>query len=380
MILEGTRVLDMTHVLAGPYCARILSDLGAEVVKIDRLPEQAGAPTSGSRQNNAGKRSIAVDMSTEAGLEVARSLAAWADVIIENFAPGALDRLGMGYQALSLENPRLIYASISGFGQDGSQSSRRAFGASAHAEAGFLWVQQRAHDDASPLAPGIQVADILAAQNTLSGILGALFHRERTGRGMRIDVTLMESQMAMMTEIVGRFLDADAGDDWIPPRHPIYHSADDRSFTIHAGGAHNWARLAHGLGHPEAAEEVPEDVLPVLQEWIGALPAAEVSRRLTETGAPFGLIKTLREAVAHPMFAERKFFVEVPDATTGTMRTVGVPIRLDGQGFGPVRPAPLAGEHTREVLTDILGRSAAEVDSLIESGCVATATPPATRP
>src|SRR5690606_17107658 len=129
-----------------------------------------------------------------------------------------------------------IYASISGFGQDGTQASRRAFGASAHAEAGFLWVQQRAHDDAGPLAPGIQVADMLAAQNTLSGVLGALFHRERTGRGLRIDVSLLDSQMAMMTEILGRFLTSDEGDDWTPPRHPIYRTADGRDFTIHAGG------------------------------------------------------------------------------------------------------------------------------------------------
>ena len=374
MILEGVRVLEFTHVLAGPYCGRLLSDLGADVLKVDRPPQEAGAHTSGSPQNNAGKRSIAIDLASEAGLATARELAMWADVVIENFAPGALDRLGLGYESLSELNPRLIYASISGFGQDGEQSSRRAFGASAHAEAGFLWVQQQAHGHDEPLAPGIQVADILAAQNTLAGVMGALFHRERTGRGLRIDVTLMESQMAMMTEVVGRFLDSDEGDEWIPPRHPIYRSADGRSFTIHTGGPHNWARLAEGLGHPEAGGTPPADPLPILQEWIGVMEAAEVSQRLRETGAPFGLVQTLREAVTHPMFEERGLFVEVAGPTGGTMRTVGVPIRMDGEGFGPKGPSPLAGQHSRVVLREVLGHSDSEIDGLLASGAVVVST------
>ncbi len=368
MILQGIRVLDMTHVLAGPYCARILSDLGADVVKVDRPPKAPGERTSGSPQNNAGKRSIALDLRTEGGRQIARRLAATADVLVENFAPGVLDRLGLGYDALARENPGLVFASISGFGQDGSQASRRAFGASAHAEAGFLWVQQRAHDHDEPLAPGIQVADVLAAQNTLAAVLGALFHRERTGRGMRIDVSLLDSQMAMMTEIVGRFLTSDDGDAWTPPRHPIYRSADGRAFTINTGGGHNWRRLAEGLGHPEAAAETPEDAGPLLSAWIAGMTAAEVAAGLASTGAPFGLVHTLREAVAHPVFAERGLFVEVPDPVMGTLRTVGSPMRLDGQSIGPVRAAPLAGEHTREVLAQVLGMSDPEVEHALESG------------
>lgn len=376
MILHGIKVLDLTHVLAGPYCARLLADMGAEVIKVDRPPESEGDRTSGSPQNNTGKRSIALDLTTEQGLSIARALAARSDVLIENFVPGALDRLGLGYERLSSENPGLIYASISGFGQDGSQASRRAFGASAHAEAGFLWVQQRAHDDAGPLAPGIQVADVLAAQNTLAGVLGALFHRERTGRGLRVDVSLLDSQMAMMTEIVGRFLTAAEGDDWTPPRHPIYRSADGRDFTIHAGGEHNWARLAQGLGHPEAVDPRPDDPLPVLAEWIGALSAAEVSAGLTRTGAPFGLVQTLGEAVAHPAFIERGLFAEVPDPISGTLKTIGSPIRLDGQAIGPSQAAPLAGEHTREVLSQVLGWTEEQVEAALAQGAAVQGTVP----
>lgn len=376
MILQGINVLDLTHVIAGPYCARLLADMGADVVKVDRPPESEGARTSGSPQNNAGKRSIALDLSTDQGRAIARELAAWADVLIENFAPGVLDRLGLGYDRLSRDNPGLVYASISGFGQEGSQASRRAFGASAHAEAGFLWVQQRAHEDQLPLAPGVQVADMLAAQNTLAGILGGLFHRERTGRGVRVDVSLLDSQMAMMTEIVGRFLAA-AEDDWTPPRHPIYRSADGRDFTIHAGGGHNWRRLAEGLGHDESAEQMPAEPIPVLAEWIGALTAEQVSAGLTRTGAPFGLVQTLGEAVRHPAFGDRGLFVEVPDPLTGTMRTVGAPIRLDGEAIGPSRAAPLAGEHTREILVDVLGWADEQVEVVLQQGAAIAGSLPA---
>jgi len=196
-ILEGVKVVDFTRVVAGPYATRMLADMGAEVVTIDSPvgadggESEAGARRSaGSVENNLGKRSIVLDLKSEDGIEVARALAAQADVLVENFSPGVMERMGLGYEALHALNARLVYASISGFGHGNSSSHRRAFGATAHAEAGWLWAQQQAAGTAEPFAPGVTVADLITGTLSFSGMLAALLDRERTGQGQHVDVWL----------------------------------------------------------------------------------------------------------------------------------------------------------------------------------------------
>ena len=371
-ILDGVHVLDFTHVVAGPYATRVLADLGALVTKIDLPPpEDARLPvqSSGGVARNVGKQSIALDLKQRSGVEVALALAKRADVLVENFRPGVMTQLGLGFQRLIETNPRLIYASISGFGQSGPSAHRRAYGATAHAEAGWLWVQQKAFGGDTSFAPGVTVADIVTAMNCVSAVLAALYDREMAGRGQQLDVTLMESQLAMLSEVAGPPLAGDGESDWRPFRHPI-HATRDGSVTINLGGPHNWRRIAQALGHPE--EPMPEDASEAnakVGTWVAVHTTADVARRMEEAGAPCGIVRSLHDAVKDPYFSERGMVVQVGDLQTGMFPVIGSPLHFSEAQSGPSGTAPLAGEHSRQVLSD-LGYTDADIASLLASRAV----------
>ena len=371
-ILEGIRVLDFTRVVAGPYTTRVLADLGAEVIKVDQPPasQEAPARTAGSVANNLGKRSIAINLKTEVGLEVALALAARADVLVENFRPGVMAELGLGYERISKWNPRVIFASISGFGQSGPSSHRRAYGATAHAEDGWLWVQQETAENATPFAPGVTVADIVTAMNAVSGILAVLYDRERTGRGQWIDVTLMESQLAMLSEVARGALSGEPEAEWRPFRHPI-HAARDGYVTINIGGAHNWMRIAEALGHAgESIPSSPEAANQLVGPWVAAFNVGDLARRMEETGAPYGIMRSMHEALNDLYFKERGMIVDAPDHVDGTVRVIGSPLHFSDAQSGPqATGAPLAGQHSREILFSI-GRSLEDIKAILGSGAI----------
>ncbi len=369
-ILEGVRVVDFTRVVAGPYCTRILADMGAVVVKVDAPFEAGGKPVraNGSVQNNLGKRSIALDLKSPEGAEVARRLIASADVVVENFAPGVMARLGLGCNEVSATHPGLIYASISGFGQSGSFSHRRAYGATAHAEAGWLWVQQQAQSAPELFAPGVTVADLVTGMTAFSGILAALYDRERTGRGQWIDTTLMDAQLHTLSEVAGPALNGAPIEAWQPFRHPVHRTRDGRHLTINIGEAHNWKRLAAALGH----EGTPMPTAPAAANalagtWVADLDASDAASRLDAAGAPYGLTMTMHEAVAHPYYAERGMIAEVTDPLDGRVRAVDSALFFSDAESTAAGPAPLAGEHTRAILEEC-GYTEKAVLALIESG------------
>lgn len=377
-ILEGVRVVDFTRVVAGPYCTRMLADMGADVVKVD-APFQAGKPVraNGSVQNNLGKRSIALDLKHPDGAEVARRLIASADVVVENFTPGVMGRLGLGYAEVSASNARLVYASISGFGQQGSFSHRRAYGATAHAEAGWLWVQQQAQRALEPFAPGITIADLVTGATAFSGILAALYDRERTGRGQWVDTTLMDAQLHTLSEVAGPALSGAPIEAWQPFRHPVHRTRDGRHLTINIGELHNWERLAAALGHmgapmPSASAEANG----LVATWVAALDAAEAARRLDAAGTPYGLTMTMHEAVTHPYFAERRMIAEVGDPLDGHVRAVDSSLFFSEAESTAAGPAPLAGQHTRAILAEA-GYDASAIDTLIGAGAAQEQAPPA---
>jgi len=370
-ILEGVRVLDLTQVVAGPLCTRMLADLGAEVIKVDRIPDTSRGPVrgEGSVSANLGKRSIALDLRQPDGVAVARDLATRSDVVVENFRPGALAALGLGYDALSEVQPRLIYASISGFGQTGPDSERRAYGSTGHAESGLLWVQQQAQGGEAPFAPGITIADIVTGTNAFSAILAALYDRERTGRGQWIDVTLVESQLAMLYEVSSAPL-RDPEAEWRPFRHPIYR-AKDGYLTLNDGPPRNWPRIAAGLGHPEYDGAPPPNRAELQREWIAGLTVEEAAAGLRGTNAPYGVVRSMPEALSDPYFEERGMIVEAADPLDGSVRAIGSPLRFSEAASGPSgAPAPLAGEHTRAILED-LGYDGARIEALLASGATA---------
>ncbi|MFP6593936.1 MAG: CaiB/BaiF CoA-transferase family protein [Dehalococcoidia bacterium] len=366
-ILDGVNVLDFTRVIAGPYCTRMLADMGANIVKIDAIPEAAGTRTAGGAGNNMGKRSIALDLKHPDGINIAHELVARADVIVENFSPGVMDRLGLGYDDLNEAHPRLVFASISGFGQSGVYAHRRAYGATAHAEAGWLWVQQQAAGTAGPFAPGVTIADMAAGLSCFSGILAALYDRENTGQGQRVDVSLMDAQLSILNEVAAAPLNGSGLDDWKPFRHPL-HAAKDGHMTINIGGARNWERIAEGLGHPGAAmPESPEEANSLVSTWMGEHTTADAAAGLEVAGAPYGVARSMPDAVEHPYFAERGMIVETDDPLNGLLRAINTPIVFSGAGRGATFGPPLAGQQTRQILGE-LGRSNAEIDALIAAG------------
>ncbi|HCV27355.1 MAG TPA: hypothetical protein DGB32_03410 [Dehalococcoidia bacterium] len=364
-ILSGVTVLDFTRVIAGPYCTRMMADMGANVVKIDAIPEDNGPTrTAGSPGNNMGKRSITLDLKHLDGIAIARELVARADVVVENFSPGVMDRFGLGYDDLKDDHPRLVFASISGFGQYGSFAHRRAYGATAHAEAGWLWVQQQAVGSEAPFAPGITVADMAAGLSCFSGILAALYDRELTGEGQRVDVSLMDAQLSMLNEVAAAPLNGGGEDDWKPFRHPL-HAAKDGHLTINIGGARNWERIVEGLGHAGTAmPEGAEDAVALVSSWVAQLTASEAAAGLEAAGAPYGVSKSMPDAVEHPYFAERGMIVETGDPLNGSVRAINTPITFSNAKRGPAWDPPLAGGNTRQILSE-LGRTDAEIDALI---------------
>jgi CoA:oxalate CoA-transferase len=366
-ILDGVNVLDFTRVIAGPYCTRMLADMGANVVKIDAIPESPQTRTAGGAGNNMGKRSITLDLKHSEGIKIAHKLVAQADVVVENFSPGVMDRLGLGYDDLKGDHPRLVFASISGFGQSGSYAHRRAYGATAHAEAGWLWVQQQAAGTGEPFAPGITIADMAAGLSCFSGIMAALYDRENTGQGQRVDVSLMDAQLSILNEVAAAPLNGGGVDDWKPFRHPL-HAAKDGHMTINIGGARNWERIAEGLGHPGVAmPETAEEANSLVGTWVGERTAAEAAAGLEAAGAPYGTSKSMPDALEHPYFSERGMIVETDDPLDGSIRAINTPIVFSSAGRGATFGPPLAGGNTREILSE-LGRSDAEIDALIAAG------------
>ena len=363
-ILDGVNVLDFTRVIAGPYCSRMLADMGANVFKIDAIPESPRTRTAGGAGNNMGKRSITLDLKHPEGIKIAHELMAQADVVVENFSPGVMDRLGLGYDDLKGDHPRLVFASISGFGQSGTYAHRRAYGATAHAEAGWLWVQQQAAGTSEPFAPGITIADMAAGLSCFSGILAALYDRENTGQGQRVDVSLMDAQLSILNEVAAAPLSGGGVDDWKPFRHPL-HAAKDGHLTINIGWARNWERIAEGLGHPGVTmPESPEEANSLVGAWVGEHTAADAAAGLEAAGAPYGVSKSMPDVVEHPYFAERGMIVETDDPLDGSLRAINTPIVFSGAGRGATFGPPLAGQQTRAILGE-LGRTEAEIDALI---------------
>ena len=363
-ILEGVNVLDFTRVIAGPYCTRMLADMGANVFKIDAIPESPTTRTSGSAGNNMGKRSITLDLKHPEGIKIAHELVARADVVVENFSPGVMDRLGLGYDDLKVDHHRLVFASISGFGQSGTYAHRRAYGATAHAEAGWVWVQQQAAGTGEPFAPGITIADMAAGLSCFSGILAALYDRENTGQGQRVDVSLMDAQLSILNEVAAAPLSGVGVDDWKPFRHPL-HATKDGHMTINIGGARNWERIAEGLGHSGVTmPESPDEANALVGAWVREHTAADAAAGLEAAGAPYGVSKSMPDAVDHPYFAERGMIVETDDPLDGSLRAINTPIVFSDAGRGATFGPPLAGQHTRPILGE-LGRTEAEIDALI---------------
>ncbi|MGH2819936.1 MAG: CaiB/BaiF CoA transferase family protein [Actinomycetota bacterium] len=384
--LEGIRVLDFTRALAGPYCTMVLGDLGAEVNKVE-MPGRGdetrewGPPFVNGQSSyfmsiNRNKRSVALDLKSEDGLQVARDLAARSDVVVENFRPGTTARLGIGPGDLRALNERLVYCSVSGFGQDGP--ARAGYDQIVQGTAGLMSITGM--PDGPPVKLGIPISDIVAGMFGAHAVLAALYERERAGKGKTIDVAMQDSVIALLTFQAGRYFATGDSPGREGNHHPsiapygMYETADGY-VNITVGNDSLYRRFCEALEAPHLLDDdrftsngervgnrdaLTSEITSILR----ARTTDEWLHRLDDAGVPAGSIRTLEEVFADPLVEDRAMKVDVGHPTVGTVSVTGAPWKLDGSS-SPVRlPPPLLGQHTGAVLAEVAGYDAARIEAL----------------
>ena len=370
--LHDVRVLDVTQVMAGPFCAMLLCDMGADVIKVESPAGDSSRRMAGARGNdsasfnavNRGKRGIVIDLKAPGGPDVLRRLAAEADVFIENYRPGVLGRLGLDYASLRVGNPRLIYASISGYGRTGPAAHKGGFDLVAQGVSGLMSVT--GEPDRPPVKVGVPLTDLGAGLFAACGILAALHARERTGAGQLVDTSLVDAGVALSvweaTELFSRGVvpgPLGSAHRMSAPYQAV--RCADGYITLGAANDRIFRRLAELLGHPEWLEDArfESDSVrvanrTVLVERIETVTSERTREywleRLEAHDIPCGPINDYREVMEDPQVRAREMVVETRHPTLGTLSTLGTPIKLSGTPLTPGRPAPLLGQHTDEVL------------------------------
>jgi crotonobetainyl-CoA:carnitine CoA-transferase CaiB-like acyl-CoA transferase len=395
--LSHIRVLDLSRVLAGPWATQVLADLGAEVIKVERpgtgddtrgwgppwLREESGE-SAYFVSTNRGKRSVTIDIARPEGQEIVRRLATQSDVLVENYKAGALERYGLAHRPLSALNPRLIYCSITGFGQTGPYRERAGYDFLVQAMGGLMSIT--GEPDGEPMKVGVAITDILTGMYAATAILAALAHRERTGRGQYIDLALLDVQVAMLANHAENYLLTRKPAERLGNAHPSIvpyraFATRDGHIVVAVGNDGQFARLCDVAGVPELASdakfatnaarvrnrvEFEAKLAQIIacrdsREWIGALEAATV---------PCGPINDLAQVFADPQVRHRGMEIEAPHPVTGKVPMVRSPIRLSESPARGDVPPPLLGQDTAEVLKGLLRMEDAEVDALRAKGVV----------
>ena len=392
--LSGVRVLDFTRVLAGPFCTMLLADLGADVIKVERpgrgddtrtFPPFAGKESAYFININRNKRSIVINLKHPKGRELALELAKKSDVIVENFRPGTMEKLGLSYEDVKKVNPRIIYASISGFGQYGPYRDRPGYDLIGQAMGGIMSIT--GWPFSPPTRTGTAIADILAALFCCVGILSALRARDKTGEGRRIDVSLVDSVMSACEAYVEMYLVEGKVPTRIGNRYEFIYPYDtfeakDGWIAIGIGNEEMWARFCKAtnmmwmLEDPkfstnEARLENHAEVKRVVEDWTRNKTVKEILDILLKYEIPCGPVYSMDEVCNDPHIAKaREMVVEIDQPNVGKMRIVGCPIKMTPTGASIRRPAPLLGQHTDEILKEVLGLSNEEIKRLREENVI----------
>ena len=393
--LTGLKVVDLTHVMAGPTCTLMLADMGAEVIKIEKIPAgddtrymvppRIGDEAASFLMMNRNKKGIALDLKKPGGAKVLRRLIAKADVLVENFGPGVMDRLGFGYPETSKANPALIYCSLSGFGRTGPYKHRRGFDLVAQAMSGIMSFTGE-KPDGPPVKCGAPLSDITAGTLAAMGILAAYTHRLKTGQGQWVESSLSEAALVQTYWQSAIALATGVAPKAMGSAHPLnapYQAFETADKWIVVGGANqkHWLRTLEVLGAPELARDprfaTGADRMAHLKELEALLsarfqtkPAAYWLSALEEVGVPCGPVNDMLQALADPQTIAREMVVEVGHSTLGSVKTLGLPIKFSATP-GKVRTgAPLYGEHTEAILS-AYGFGADEIAALEVEGAVA---------
>ena len=395
-LLDDIVVLDFSRVLAGPFCTMTLADMGARVIKIE--------PPSGDEARgmgpfalgnslyfasvNRGKESVVLDLKRLRGLEIALELARGADVLVENYRPGAMDRLGLGHERVSAANPGIVYASLSGFGQTGPYSARGAYDVIIQAMSGLMSITGPA--GGQPTRVGASIGDIVPALYAVAAIVAALFRRERTGAGCRLDIAMMDAAFAVVENALARYWVGGKDPAPLGNRHPSIapfsaFATRDGQLVLACGNDALWHHLCVALGAPGLADdprfltnalrtENVEELAGALEGFLAAKPAAEWIDILTVAGVPCAKVNAMSDLLRDPSLIARNMIREVEVPGVGPMPTPGSPIKGDSFDDSVGVASPELGGQTFQVLAEFLGLGSVELEALEESGVIGRAS------
>ncbi len=377
MKLAGVRVLDLTRVLSGPYCTALMADLGADVIKIEAPTHGDDARSLGPFRSgqsiyfsilNRGKRSAVLDLTVPGDRSILYHLVEEADVFIENFRPGVVERLGIDYSSLARRNPRLIYASISGFGQDGPWARRAAYDTIVQAASGLMSLT--GWPDGPPTRVGESIADVVAGLFCAWGIAVALWDRERTGRGAQLDVSMLESLLSLEVTAVSLFNATGLSPTRVGNRHPVSTPFDtyralDGMVVLVAASDRSFERLSRLIGQPGLARDPrfatdeertrhEAELRPLIEEWTHQLPGEDIVRRANELGLPASRVLDLGDALGSEQAQARQTARIQHHPILGDVTIVTQPVRFDGDRLECLSPSPDLGADTEEIAREIV--------------------------
>ena len=391
--LAGVRVIDFTRILAGPFGSMSLGDMGAEVIKVEEpakgddtrgWPPFVGGEATYFLAVNRSKKSLTLNMKAPEGQAILRKLIAKADVVLENFRPGTMERLGFGYAALRALNPRLVYCSISGFGESGPEASRPGYDLIVQGESGVM--DLTGFPDGPPVKVGNSIADLVAGMAAVQGITLALLARERTGRGQKVEIGMLDVMASLLTYQAGLYWNAGGQPKRRGNQHPSIvpyevFRAQDAYLTLGVANNSLWEKTCRALDRPELARDGRFDtdanrvtnrdtLIPLLNGIFGTRPVDEWLARLEQAGVPAGKIKTVAEVCESPHLRARGMVVKLPHPKAGEITVMGVPIRLSDTPGAASMPPPLLGQHTEEILARLLRFPKGKAKQLRATGVV----------
>jgi crotonobetainyl-CoA:carnitine CoA-transferase CaiB-like acyl-CoA transferase len=383
--LDGIMVLDLTRVLSGPYCTMLLADMGARVVKIEQPGKgddtRAWGPPFLEGESayflsiNRNKESVTLDFKHPEGRSILDRLVARADVLVENFRPGTLGKLGLDYRSLAARHPRLVYCSVSGFGQTGPRTKEPGYDAVMQGEGGLMSITGSA--DGPPYRLGVAIADIVSGMFAAYGVAMALLARERTGKGQEVDVAMLDAVTALLTYQAGNFFASGKVPTRLGNRHPSIvpyetFAASDGDFVLAVGNDDQWRRFC-------AVAELPEDprfatnrqrvtaydeLRPFVADRLRTRPRQHWIERLNTAGVACGSVRNLQELFDDRQLEAREMIARVEHATIGQLRTLGVNVKLSETPGGVRTAPPTLGQHTAAVLQNDVGLRADEIEAL----------------
>lgn len=392
--LKGYRVLDLSRILAGPYCTMILGDQGAEVIKVERPgtgddtrtwgPPFAGGESAYYLCCNRNKKSIVIDLQNDVGLKLVRELARASDVMVENFTPGLTKRFGLDYDTIHKLNPRLVYCSITAYGQDGPYRNRPGYDMVLSAAGGLMYIT--GERNGNPCKVGVAITDVLTGVYASGAITSALLWRERSGKGQYLDISLLDVQVSGLANIASNYLVAGkeaqrwgtAHESIVP--YQVFHTKD-RPIAIavanqklwvnfcEATGKNDWLNDSRFESNPRRVEN-REILLPLIDEMFAQKTCDEWMELLVEAAIPCAPVNNMQHLFADPQVKHRDMIAEVPHPTIGTLRLAGVPIKYSETPATIRHHPPLLGEHTDEVLTEVMGYSSSQIADLKAQGAI----------